>query len=171
MSKRNAFSLLLILSVIGAVLAPVVAQEPPKANDEPQDVLREQTIYIPYEKLRQTFEREGRGVFLPYDKFQELWKAARDAQPTPPKIEPPVQAVITEIFNEADVRDDVLHVTAQLKIDLLGKGWIEVPLRLSDAALLSAQVAGQPALVVTDEQQGHQLLWNKPDRNSPPRLN
>ena len=97
------------------MLAPLAAQQPTSTNDEGQDVLREQTIYIPYEKLRQTFEREGRGVFLPYDKFQELWKAARDAQPTPPKIEPPVKAVITEIFNEADVRDDVLHVTAQIE--------------------------------------------------------
>ena len=41
------------------------------------DVLQEQSIYIPYEKLREVFEREGRGVFLPYDQFQALWQAAR----------------------------------------------------------------------------------------------
>ena len=27
--------------------------------------LREQSIYIPYEKLRKVFEQHGRGVFLP----------------------------------------------------------------------------------------------------------
>ena len=36
--------------------------------------LREQTIYVPYDKLRNVFEQHGRGVFLPYEKFQELWQ-------------------------------------------------------------------------------------------------
>ena len=71
--------------------------------------------------------------------------------------------MITEIFNEAEVQGEVLHVRAELKIDLLGKGWIEVPLRLSDAALLSARIGDQPALIVADEEHGHRLLWNKAD--------
>ena len=45
-----------------------VAKEAASASTPP----REQTIYIPYEKLRQTFEKEGRGVFIPYERFQEL---------------------------------------------------------------------------------------------------
>ena len=53
---------------------------PPAAEKE--NVLNEQTIYIPYEKLRKVFEKEGRGVFLPYEKFQELWNAARAASRT-----------------------------------------------------------------------------------------
>ena len=92
---------------------------------------------------------------------------ARDAQPVVPKVEPPFKAVITEIDSEAQVRDDVLHVTATLKIDLLGQGWIEVPLRLGDAALLSATVGDQPARVVTDEQGGHKLLWNRTEADRP----
>jgi hypothetical protein len=58
-------------------LATAIAQEPePKPPmPTPEDVaaaegkkdtpLREQTIYIPYAKLRSLFEKEGRGVFLP----------------------------------------------------------------------------------------------------------
>ncbi len=137
------------------------------ANEsDPREELREQTIYIPYEKLRRTFEQQGRGVFLPYEKFQELWQAARDAQPKTAPTEPPVQAIITEISNQAEVRDDALHVRAELKIDLLGKGWIEVPLRLKDAALLSARVGEEPARVVSDPGGGHRLLWNQSDTES-----
>ncbi len=40
--------------------------------------LREQDIYIPYDKLRQVFEKHGRGVFLPYEEFEELWRTAQE---------------------------------------------------------------------------------------------
>ncbi len=149
------------LALIG--LAPVVAQEVagPSDGQRQPETFREQTIYIPYEKLRRTFEQQGRGVFLPYEKFQELWQAAEKALPPPEVIRPPAGAVITEIFNEALVQDDVVRVTARLRIDLLGKGWIEVPLRLSDAALLSATIANEPALIVSDESGGQKLLVHK----------
>ncbi len=44
---------------------------------EKEKSFHEETIYIPYDRLKKVFEKEGRGVFLPYEKFQELWKAAR----------------------------------------------------------------------------------------------
>ncbi len=97
--------------------------------------LREQEIYIPYEKLRGVFEKHGRGVFLPYEKFEELWKAAQDKTRPAAEARPPVGAVITEIENEAVVAKDVVQVTAHVKIDLLTEGWHEVPLRLADAAV------------------------------------
>ena len=64
--------------------AAPAASQPPAANDPaandpvandaaaavPSTPLREQSIYIPYNKLREVFEQQGRGVFLPYDKFQ-----------------------------------------------------------------------------------------------------
>ena len=51
--------------------------DPKDPSDEAATPLREQTIYVPYDKLRETFEKTGRGVFIPYDRFQELWQAAR----------------------------------------------------------------------------------------------
>ncbi len=101
------------------------AEEAAKADRS----IREQDIYIPYEKLRGVFEKHGRGVFLPYEKFDELWKAAQDKTRPPAEAQPPVGAVITEIENEAVVAKDVVQVTAHVKIDLLSEGWHEVPLR------------------------------------------
>ncbi len=174
MSSKSAFRLLFSLGVTLVVLSPLRAQEastesPATTGHDPTDFYREQTIYIPYQKLRETFEKEGRGVFLPYEKFHELWKAARDKQPQPHEIAPPVKAVITEIANEAHIQDDVIRVTALVTIDLLGRGWIEVPLRLSDAALLSATIDQRPALVVADPHGGQTLLVKK-DKDEPEQV-
>src|SRR5688572_21255232 len=63
-----------------------------EGKKEPQ--LREQAIYIPYTKLRAIFEKDGRGVFVPYDQFQELWKAARAATRRLEEYKPPIGALI-----------------------------------------------------------------------------
>jgi len=107
----------------------------PRSESEAQKPLREQTIYIPYEDLRKVFEKEGRGVFLSYEKFRELWDAAREKTTPPEPEKPPVAALITEIDNEATVSADVVRVEARLKIEVLAEGWSAVPLRLSDAAI------------------------------------
>ncbi len=142
--------------------------EPPAAKPEAGDddkekekSLREQSIYIPYEKLRKVFEKEGRGVFLPYEKFRELWQAAQDKKAAAAEAKPPVGALITEIENEATVSKDVVRVKAILKIEVLAEGWNEVPLRLSDAAITEATIAGQPARIVSAGPAGYKLLLEK----------
>ena len=120
--------------------------------------LREQQIYIPYEKLRGVFEKHGRGVFLPYEKFEELWKAAQDKTRPAAEARPPVGAVITEIENEAVVAKDVVQVTAHVKIDLLSEGWHEVPLRLADAAIVRATIKNEPARLLGGANEDHRLL-------------
>ncbi|MCX5653258.1 MAG: hypothetical protein NTY65_01195, partial [Planctomycetota bacterium] len=105
--------------------APAPATPPP---------IREESIYIPYTKLREVFEKEGRGVFLPYEKFQALWQAARDKTAPPAEVKPPVDALITDVENKATVSKDVLKVVAVARIEVLKEGWVEVPLRLGDVA-------------------------------------
>lgn len=147
-----------------ALSATTLPAQPPAKTDSPP--LNEQTIYIPYTKLRDVFEKEGRGVFLPYDKFRELWKAAHDNRPKPPDDKPPVGALVTEATHEATVERDVVKVTAKLKYELLAKGWQKVPLRLTDAAILSAKIGPDAARVVLDPQLGYVLLLeNKTDKS------
>ena len=135
-----------------------------KSTDtEIQKPPREQTIYVPYEKIRNTFEKEGRGVFIPYERFQELWKAAREAQNKPPVAKPPTPAVITEADSEATVNKEVVQVKARLKIDLLESGWITVPLRLNGAGIISASLVAadgkeEPARLAVTEDGGYKLV-------------
>src|SRR5438552_1667893 len=57
-------------------------------------LVRERTVYVPYEKLKETFEKEGRGVFLPYEEFLKLWNAGQPKEKPPEEIKPPADAVI-----------------------------------------------------------------------------
>jgi len=140
-----------------AAPAPVPAAPAP---GEP-NIIKEESIYIPYTKLREVFEKEGRGVFLPYEKFQALWQAARDKTAPTPEGKPPVDALITEVENKATVSKDVVTVAATLKIEVLKEGWNEVPLRLGDAALTKATIDDQPARIVADAGSGYKLLVEK----------
>jgi hypothetical protein len=145
--------------------AKAVPVAPDAKPDAAERTLREQDIYIPYEKLRQVFEKHGRGVFLPYEAFEGLWQAAREKTRPAAEPRPPVGAVITEIENEATVSGDVVQVAARLKIDLLSEGWHEVPLRLSDAAIQRATLGGDPqgapARILGGANEGHRLLIEK----------
>ena len=137
--------------------APAAAPGPA----EPPKEFKEESIYIPYEKLREVFEKEGRGVFLPYERFLDLWKAARDKGPRPPEIVPPVDSLVTEVSAAATVSKDVVTVKADVKIEVLKEGWNEVPLRLGDAAITRATLDGEPARLTFQEGQGYRLLVEK----------
>jgi hypothetical protein len=144
--------------------APAAAEPASGANaatDEPTP-LREQSIYIPYEDLREIFEKEGRGVFVPYEQFQALWKAARQRTAPPEKQRPPVAALIAEIDSDATVKEEVVSVAARLKIEILSKGWQEVPLRLADTAISAATIDGEPARIVPGKD-GYKLLVRSED--------
>lgn len=119
---------------------------------------REKTIYVPFSKLREVFEKEGRGVFLPYEEFQKLWNAANEPEPIRP-AGPPVNSIITEARSEAMVLGDVVQVEAVLTVELLKKGWNIVPLRLQGAAIQSAETEGQPARITATDDGGYQLLF------------
>jgi len=137
------------------------AASPAPATPPP---IREESIYIPYTKLREVFEKEGRGVFLPYEKFQALWQAARDKTAPPAEARPPVDALITDVENKATVSKDVLKVVAVARIEVLKEGWVEVPLRLGDVALTQATLDDRPARIVADAAGGYKLLIEKKGR-------
>ena len=154
----------------------ILAQDPPdepaaaKQDDEETDEpLREQTIYVPYSKLRESFEKQGRGVFVPYEEFQKLWKASRKSRPHPVEENPPVAALITEVSSTATVEKDVLQIDAKVTIEMLRKGWHQVPLRLADAAISAATIADRPARIVVDPNGGYKLLLKK-DGNEPEQI-
>lgn len=158
----------LIVLCLGAVLlaggqaAVFGTGEPGNKPTEPvePDRLKEQTVYVPYEKLREVFERDGRGVFLPYDAFQQLWQAASELSRRPTDIKPPVEALVAEATSEAEIAGDVMLVAATLEIEILTKGWHEVPLRLSDSVVTSAMLNGEPTRLIAGAD-GYGLLVEK----------
>jgi len=160
--SRIAFSFAVMMLVVFLPLV-IAAQEPPRGAES----IKEESIYIPYKKLREVFEKEGRVVFMPYDKFLELWRERLERTPIPELIRPPVDALITEISNVATVSKDVVTVSSVLKIEVLKEGWTEVPLRLQDAAITKATLDMRPARIVLDKAQGYRLLVEK--QGKPPQ--
>jgi hypothetical protein len=147
-------------AVVAAAAEPPVEEEAEPAVVAPENSIREQTIYVPYSKLRQVFEQQGRGVFLPYEQFQQLWKQAQEALKTKPDQPPPVAALINQIDSEAVVGDQVVQVTARLQLELLSPGWHEIPLRLADASIQSARFGDQPARLLS-QPAGYSILVDK----------
>jgi len=152
--------------------AQAAAEEPAsEASSEKEPAFREQTIYIPYEKLRKVFEREGRGVFLPYEQFQALWKAARE-KPDPQRPDDSPEAVLLETRNRATIRGGVMHVEAEITIDVLKRGWHRVPLRLTQSAVTGATIDGASARLVQTPGSGYELLYHhESDEPATIRLN
>ena len=168
-ARRRRFAVTSLGIVALSLGLSALAEEPPAEGPPPaeaEEVFTEQSIYIPYAKLRAIFEKEGRGVFLPYEEFQELWKAARENTRPPVEAKPPIDALITESQNEATVSEDVVRVSSRLKIELLAEGWNEIPLRLGGAAITQAMLGDEPARIVFDPGTGHKLLIEQKDRQA-----
>jgi len=152
------------LSLCPGITAPAQESNPgtrPDAVPAAEERLVEQSIYIPYKKLWRTFEEKGRGVFLPYDEFMELWRKAESTKTRPPEVHPPVSAIVAETAGEVTVSEDVVLVKADIRMELLKEGWHEIPLRLDDVAITRATLAGQPARLVRKAGKGYYLVTEK----------
>ncbi len=100
-------------------------------------------IYVPYKELKGVFEKEGQVVFLPYKDFQKLWRAA---QGKPADVsEAPFQYLISTARFQGKVKQELATFNLELTIDILGDGWIEVPISLSEVAVSAAILTASPA--------------------------
>jgi hypothetical protein len=100
-------------------------------------------IYVPYKELKGVFEKEGQGVFLPYKEFQKLWRAA---QGKPADVsEVPFEYLISTARFQGKVKQELATFNLELTIDILGDGWIEVPISLGEVAVSAATLTASPA--------------------------
>jgi len=143
--KPHSIKLLLFL-IVSAVSVVGLAQEPKDGDGQP-DSINEQTIYVPYEKLREVFERDGRGVFQ-----------ARQNQPKKADLTAPLGALITDIESTATLGKEIVNVDATIKIQLLREGWHRVPIRLAQAAIRTATIDGNEARIVSAKNGQYELL-------------
>ena len=90
-------------------------------------------VYVPYEQLKGVFETEKQGIFLPYDEFQRLWRAAQAA---PAGIEAaPVDYLISTARFSGNVAPKLAHMKLELTVDILADGWVNVPIGLGEVAV------------------------------------
>ncbi len=159
--KFFVFAVLLpLLLSMGISSAWAQDQPTPEPDKQAPNLVREQTIYVPYENLRKTFEKDGRGVYLPYEQFRELWDEVQKGRekPKPQPLVSPIPYMMTETTSEATVSGDIVKVESKIRIELLRKGWMEIPLRLSDVAITKAEIGGEPAKLLHKTHEGYRIL-------------
>ena len=94
-------------------------------------------VYVPYEKLKDVFESEKQGVFLPYADFQRLWAAARGAPAG--AVESPLGYLISTARFSGKISGKLAEMNLLLTVDIMNDRWTEVPIALGQVAV--AQVA------------------------------
>jgi hypothetical protein len=107
--------------------------EPPPAAEPAADKADsdwERLIYLPYKNLKDVFEKHGSTVFMPYAEYVKRWEEGN--QPPAKNI---VEAVVTESHYTATVDRSLLRIKASLKVQILGKPWVEVPIQFGNAAV------------------------------------
>ncbi len=154
--RQGCTTMLLLLSAF----ALRAIEENPEAP--PSKVLvRERTVYVPYEKLKETFEKEGRGVFLPYEEFLKLWNAGQPKEKPPEEVKPPADAVIAGGSYVGIAGENAVRFEVTYKIRALGKNWSEIALPLRNVAMESATVS-DPLAVFAPKGDGYALELPKP---------
>ena len=108
-------------------------------------IVREKAYYVPFDDIEDVFNKTGKGIFLPYEKFLELWNKA-NPETTVGDDSPPTDAVLRAGTYVGTVRGDSVHFEVTYSIEALKKGWSEVRLLLSDVAVESAELSDDQAL-------------------------
>lgn len=132
MYRRSFFTTAIMCSTILALVSVVSAapDNEDKANGTPAKV------YVPYKELKGVFEKAEQGVFLPYKDFQKLWRAAHGK---PADVsEAPFEYLVSTARFHGEVKEEIAAVRLELTIDILGDGWVQVPVGLGEVAVSEA---------------------------------
>lgn len=109
---------------------------------------REKAYYVPYEQLDEVFEKTGRGIFVPYDEFLQLWFEAQRGAPEPETPKPPAGAVIRGGAYRGAVAPGIARFEVSFRVESLVDGWTEVALPLGGVAVEQATLEPADALFV-----------------------
>mgnify|MGYP007030114677 CR=1 FL=1 len=149
---------LFALAMLGATWT--FAQETTDTSPPPV-VVRERTVYVPYEKLKETFEKEGRGVFLPYEEFLKLWNAAQPKKEEKKELKPPADAAVTGGAYAGKAGEKAVRFEVTFTVRALAEKWAEVQLPLKNVAVETANVS-DPAAVFAPQGDGYVLIAPRP---------
>ncbi|MBL9118225.1 MAG: hypothetical protein JNJ83_24680 [Verrucomicrobiaceae bacterium] len=141
-------------------IPPPVIQPPPvvkpRVAPAPQQPVRERErrIYVPYEELGKVFTDGGKGVFLPYREFLELWNELTLKREEEEKV--PVEAVVTKAEYTGQVVGEALVLEGRLTAESFKTGWNTVSLGQKDIVGLAEANTGKAVLKRAGE--GYDLM-------------
>lgn len=105
---------------------------------------RERTVYVPYEELEKVFQDGGRGVFLPYREFLDLWGELTLKREQDDK--PPTDGVVSRAEYTGKVEGTTLTLDAKISVESFQKGWVSLSLGAADMAGIGEAQTGKAVL-------------------------
>ena len=94
---------------------------------------RERRIYVPYDQLEKVFQDGGKGVFLPYREFLDLWNELSLKREDDKEKPPPTDGVVSKAEYTGHVEGQTLVLDAKISVESFKKGWTS--LMLSDGPI------------------------------------
>ncbi|WP_395741962.1 hypothetical protein [Prosthecobacter sp.] len=134
---------------------PAQTTPPPPKETPPVIRERERRIYIPFDELEKVFKDGGKGVFLPYREFLDLWNELtlkREETEKPP----PAEAVLSKAEYTGRVEGDSLILEAKITAESFKKGWVLLP--LTDKAAPGIGEASTGKAVLRSRADGSDLM-------------
>jgi hypothetical protein len=130
------FAIVIILWSLGlSFLSAPICRGTGEAEDA-NSVEPPSKVYVPYDELKGVFEKEEQGVFLSYEEFQKLWRAA---QGKPADVaEAPFKYLISAAKFKGEVKEELATLRLELTLDVLAEGWVQVPIGLGEVAVSKA---------------------------------
>lgn len=124
--------------------APLVSTTPAAEGKLVPVRERERTVYVPYEELEKIFQDGGRGVFLPYREFLELWGELNLKREKDEKA--PTDGVVSRAEYTGKVEDGTLTLDAKITVESFQKGWVSLPFGAADMAGIGEAETGRAVL-------------------------
>ncbi|WP_395749422.1 hypothetical protein [Prosthecobacter sp.] len=101
---------------------------PPPPAPAPTTIVRERErrVYVPFDELEKVFKDGGKGVFLPYREFLDLWNELSLKREETEKA-PPAEAVLAKAEYTGRVEGDSVILEAKITAESFKKGWVLLP--------------------------------------------
>ncbi len=102
-------------------------------------------MYVPFDELEKVFDDGGKGVFLPYREFLDLWNELTLKREETEK-EPPAEAVLAKAEYTGRVEGDSVILDAKITAESFKKGWVLLPLTDKAAPGIGEATTGKAVL-------------------------
>lgn len=148
MNTRALLSTLVLSSMVLSPGTTLFAQDKEEKNDT--SIKKRKTVYVPFDKLDEIFEKNDRGIYMSYKEFLELLRSSQKKPATvKPQAEekPPADWVLVSAGYGGEVTDKVARFAGVFSIEVLKKkGWVEVPLGIDQVAFSRVRVKNKDAI-------------------------
>ncbi|RFC45033.1 MAG: hypothetical protein DVB23_002094 [Verrucomicrobia bacterium] len=119
----------------------------------------ERQVYVPYQDLEAIFEKEGRGIVVPYRDFLQMWTELQAGRTEKIEEEPPLGGVVKSAVYTATLKGEgdaaSLVIQGKIEVESFRKGWATIGLGRGPLNILEAKT-GESSLSLGDD--GYELL-------------